>query len=111
MNAEYIQRGESLDYKNETAKQINAGEVVVFGTRIGIAGTTIPVGSTGSIHMVGVFKIPKKDGEAIEKGAIVYYSEDGLTAIAAEEQSVPVAGFAVDTSVAASKTVTVKLIG
>lgn len=67
MNAEYIQRGESLDYKNETAKQINAGEVVVFGTRIGIAGTTIPVGSTGSIHMVGVFKIPKKDGEAIEK--------------------------------------------
>ena len=87
------------------------GEVVVFGTRIGIAGTTIPVGSTGSIHMVGVFKIPKKDGEAIEKGAIVYYSEDGLTAIAAEEQSVPVAGYAVDTSVAASKTVTVKLIG
>ena len=45
------------------------------------------------------------------KLAIVYYSEDGLTAIAAEEQSVPVAGYAVDTSVAASKTVTVKLIG
>ena len=45
---------------------------MVFGTRIGIAGTTIPVGSTGSIHMVGVFKIPKKDGEAIEKGAIVF---------------------------------------
>ena len=48
MNAEYIQRGESLDYKNETAKQINAGEVVVFGTRIGIAGTTIPLAQRGA---------------------------------------------------------------
>lgn len=111
MTAEYIQRGESLDYKNETASQIEAGEVVVFGTRIGIAGTTIPVGSTGSIHMVGVFKMPKKDGEAIEKGATVYHAEDGLTAVAAEEQNQIIVGYAVDTSTAESKTVTIKLIG
>ena len=111
MNAEYIQRGESLDYKNETAKQINAGEVVVFGTRIGIAGTTIPVGLTGSIHMVGVFKIPKKDGEAIEKGATVYYAEEGLTAVKEEEPTQSVVGYAVETATATSKTVTVKLIG
>lgn len=109
MTAEYIQKGESLDYKNETANQIEAGEVVVFGTRVGIAGTTIPIGSTGSIHMVGVFKMPKKDGEAIEKGATIYYSVDGMTAIAGQDQ--PIAGYAAETSAAASKTVTVKLIG
>lgn len=109
MTAEYIQRGESLDYKNETSSQIEAGEVVVFGTRIGIAGTTIPIGATGSIHMVGVFKIPKKDGEAIEKGSTIYHAADGMTAVAGQDQ--PIAGYAVDTSAAASKTVTVKLIG
>lgn len=111
MNAEYIQRGESLDYKNETGKQIEAGEVVVFGTRIGVAGTTIPIGATGSIHMIGVFKMPKKDGEAIEKGATIYHSEDGMTAVAAEGQTLPVAGYAVDTSAAANKNVMVKLAG
>lgn len=111
MNAEYIQKGESLDYKNETGELIEAGEVVVFGTRIGVAGTMIPIGSTGSIHMVGVFKVPKKEGEAIEKGAPIYHSENGMTAIAAEGQAHPVAGYAVDTSAATSKTVTIKLIG
>ena len=55
MNAEYIQRGESLDYKNETGKQIEAGEVVVFGTRIGVAGTPFPMGAPGSSDMIGVF--------------------------------------------------------
>lgn len=109
MIAEYIQRGESLDYKNETGSQIEAGEVVIFGERIGIAGTTIPIGATGIIHMAGVFRVQKKDGEAIEKGATIYHSADGMTAIAGQDQ--PIAGYAVDTSAAASKTVTIKLIG
>ena len=39
MKAEYVQRGEILDYTNQTGKTIEAGEVVVFGNRIAVAGT------------------------------------------------------------------------
>ncbi len=80
MKAEYVQRGENLDYTNQTGKTIEAGEVVVFGNRIAVAGTTILKGETGALHMTGVYKVPKKNSEAIEAGTDVYYSEDGFSA-------------------------------
>ena len=80
MKAVYVQKGESLDYLNESGKAIDAGEVVVFGSRIGIAGTFIPAGEVGTLHMKGVFKVPKKTGETIEAGADVHYTEDGFSA-------------------------------
>ncbi|MFQ8681966.1 DUF2190 family protein [Enterocloster sp.] len=83
MKAVYVQRGEALDYANTTGKDIGAGDVVVFGKRIGIAGMPIPAGGLGTIHMTGVFRVPKKASEAIEAGADVYYTEDGFSAAAA----------------------------
>lgn len=142
MKAEYIQKGESLDYKNETEIPINAGDVVVFGTRIGISGTVIPSGRIGSIQMEGVFRFMKKEGEEIPAGTAVYFTEAGMTAsqsaeaVSAENGSetgevktgeavtaenevmpitgdaaLPMAGYAVSTAEAASKYVTVKLLG
>lgn len=81
MKAVYIQKGESLDYKNDTDNVVSAGDVVVIGNRAGVAGTTIPAGGTGSIHMMGVYKLPKKVAEAIAMGVDVYYTEDGITAV------------------------------
>ena len=83
MKATYLQNGETLDYVNTTGKDIEASEVVVFGKRIGIAGTNIPSGALGTIHMTGGFRVPKKKGETIEAGADVYYAEDGFTAVEA----------------------------
>lgn len=60
MKAEYVQRGEILDYTNQTGKTIEAGEVVVFGNRIAVAGTTILEGEIGTLHMTGVYRVPKK---------------------------------------------------
>lgn len=77
----YVQKGESLDYKNGTGTLIKAGEVAVLGNRAGVAGVDIPPGGTGSIHMSGVFQVQKKQGEAISAGEDIYYSEEGVTGI------------------------------
>lgn len=109
MKAVYVYKGESLDYKNGTSKTIEAGQIVVFGTRLGVAGTTILPGETGSIHMVGVFRISKKANEALEEGAAVYYSETGITGTAAAGDHE--VGYVACTAAVADTDVLVKLIG
>ena len=93
MKAVYVQEGKSLDYKNESGTDILAGGLI------------------GSIHMEGVFKIPKKAAEAITAGAVVFYSEDGLTAVAAEKAAQVTVGYAVSAAAESDATVMVKLLG
>ncbi len=66
--ASYWQRGESLDYVNETEEMIEAGEVVAFGERVGVAATDIAPGEKGAIDVEGVYEVPKGD-DAIEAGS------------------------------------------
>lgn len=76
--AEYWQRGESLDYANETAKVISAGTVIDLKERIGVAGTDILPGRVGSIHVMGVYSMAKAESKEIAMGASVYFkAEDG----------------------------------
>lgn len=65
--ASYWQRGESLDYVNETGEMIEAGEVIAFGERVGVASTDIAPGEKGAIAVEGVFEVPKGD-DAIGAG-------------------------------------------
>lgn len=92
MKAVYVHNGGSLYYLNETTELIKAGDVVSFGDHIGVAGNDIEPGGTGSIHVTGVFRIPKKSGEAIEMGSDVFWGSDGITAVSAE--GLPKAGYA-----------------
>lgn len=66
----YWQRGETIDFLNETEKTIEAGELVSFGEAIGVAGEDIPPKAVGGLHIEGVYKIPKAEG-VIENGARV----------------------------------------
>ena len=61
--ATYWQRGESIDFLNETDETIEAGEAVSFGEAVGIAGMDIPPHTVGSLHIEGVYKFPKAAGE------------------------------------------------
>lgn len=101
--ANYWQRGESLDYVNAGDTKIEAGDVVVLGKRIGIAGCDIPAGETGSIHVEGVFEFPKGSA-AITAGAEVYWSG---TEIAASGDNK--AGYVVADAAADDTTVLVKI--
>ena len=68
---------------NSTSNTIKAGQVVSLTTRIGVAGTEIAASAVGSLHVKGVFSMPKATG-AIAIGAAVYYnaSTDKITTTA-----------------------------
>ncbi len=108
--AQYIQRGETLDYKNTTDAVIPCDAVVVVGSRIGVTGGEIKPGELGSLHMVGVYKLPKTGTDAIEMGAAVCFDGAGITATAAEGTTTP-AGYAAAPSEASDKFVLVNLLG
>lgn len=75
MKAIYVQRGEAIDYTNSGEVKIDAGTIVSLGTRVGIAGTDIPVGAVGSLHTIGVFEADKA-AVSIALGDAVYFDED-----------------------------------
>lgn len=105
--AAYWQRGESLDYKNTGAEVIEANTIVALGTRIGVIGTDINPGETGSIHVTGVYEIQKTSDAAIAMGAAVYFDGTGITAATGGTP----AGYAAAAAEAADTVILVKLLG
>lgn len=74
--AAYWQRGETIDFKNETGSKIEANTVITLGARIGIAGTDIIPGEVGTLHITGVFRM-EKASEEIAAGSEVYLDPSG----------------------------------
>lgn len=114
--AVYWQRGETLDYRNTTDTKIEANTVISFGSHIGVAGTDILPGELGSLHVTGIFEIPKKATEAIEMGVNVYFDGTGITTATTDGATTnpidyPMAGYAAQEAAAADSVVLVKLGG
>lgn len=105
--ASYWQRGESLDFKNTTDAVIEANTIIDLGTRIGITGTHINPGEVGSLHVCGVYEMPKAAGTEVALGAAVYF--DG-TEIGTTTSGTP-AGYAAAAAEAAATVILVKLLG
>ena len=108
MKAEYWERGETLDYTNTGSTTIEANSIIDLKTRIAVAGTSIVPKSVGSIHLTGVYRIKKKDSDAIDFAAPVYYTTDGITATAGSNTP---AGYAAEQSAAGAEYILVKLQG
>ncbi len=106
--AKYWHKGNSIDYVNETDAAIEANTIVVIGSRVGIAGTDIGVGETGTLVMEGIFKMPKGDAE-ISVGDNVYFNAEG--GIATKTETDTPAGYAVGAAAASAAEVLVKLAG
>ncbi len=77
--AAYWQRGESLDYTNNTDTTIEANTVVALVGRVGIAGTDILPGKMGDLHICGVFEFTKTGTAALDIGQTVYFDGTGIT--------------------------------
>lgn len=110
MTAEYIYKGESLDYTNPSSENaIDAGDVIVLGTkaRIGIAACDIPASGKGAIHMTGVFRLPKGSG-AIAQGAAVYWTGTEITTTSSSNTP---AGYAAAPAASGDEEIEVKLVG
>ncbi len=106
MKAKYMHKGESLDYRNATDGIIAAGDVVVMGSRIGVAGTDIAPGELGSVHVSGVYELPKMDKAALDVGTVVYLAPDGITTT---ETDNTLAGYVAAASPAERESVWVKI--
>ena len=112
--AQYWQRGEALDYKNNTTKVIPAGAIITIGSRLGVAGTEIAPGQMGSLHMGGIWTIKKTGTAAIEMGQTVYFDGTGITDTkgGSGDSSISVeAGYAAAPAGAEDSTILVKLRG
>ena len=105
--ATYWQRGEAIDYVNAGAAKIDANTIILFGTKIGIAGTDIEVGETGSLIVEGVFEMPKASG-AITAGAAVYWDATNAV-ITTTSTNNTLAGFATAAAASDDTTVYVKI--
>ena len=105
--ATFLQRGEALDYVNSGDAVIEAGAVVVLGTKIGVAAADIAAGATGAVHVEGVFEMPAKSGEsAIAQGAAVYWNG---TAVTAASSGATLAGYAAAAMTAGTEKILVKI--
>lgn len=102
----YVQRGETIDYLNNGETDIKANDVVSLGTRIGIAGCDIPVGATGSVHVIGVYDIPASTSEAYVVGQAVYWKDAAITSVSTD--AVP-AGWVVEPKATAKSLARVKI--
>lgn len=114
--AAFWQRGEALDYRNNTDTKIEANTVISFGSHIGVAGTDIFPGELGSLHVTGVFEISKTAAGAIEMGADVYFDGTGITdtadnGAAENPAAYPLAGYAAQAAAADDTVILVKLKG
>lgn len=105
--ATYWQRGEAIDYVNSGSAKIDANTIILFGTKIGIAGTDIAVGETGSLIIEGVFEMPKASG-AITAGAAVYWDATNAV-ITTTSTNNTLAGFAAAAAASDDATVYVKI--
>ena len=108
MKAIYYQNGNTIDYSNTTENVIEFNTVVVVGKKIGVTSAPILPGTTGSLHMVGVFKMTKVANEAIEAGTTVYFTGEAITATATDNT---LAGYTVKAASSADTEVYVKLEG
>ncbi|MCL2563598.1 MAG: DUF2190 family protein [Oscillospiraceae bacterium] len=109
MKATFWQAGNALDYQNTGNTVIEAGSVVDLNTRIGVAGTNIQPEQVGSVHVEGVFVMPKAAG-AIALGAAVFYNSTAGNITTTGGGNTP-AGYAVQAAAADGVTVYVKLLG
>lgn len=92
MAKNYKQPGEVLTHI--AAAAITSGEVVVIGTKIGVAQTSAVIGGECELRVEGVFTLDKTTGQgAIAQGAILYWDDatNKITNVAAANK---VAGFA-----------------
>lgn len=115
--ATYWQRGETLDFTNDAvgATKIDANTIVDLGGLVGVAGTDIAVGETGSLHVSGVYEMPKTSTNAITQGKKVYWDGSGITE-ASDNGGSPAtpytpAGYAALAAGATATKILVKLLG
>ncbi len=107
MKAIYWQKGKVMDIKNNGVDKIEAGDIVIIKNRIGVAGCDVAINEAGTLHVVGVYEIPKAETEAVEYGDALYY--DSENEVVTKTVSGVKAGYAFQSRATGDKTILVKI--
>lgn len=110
MSNTYKQPGEVIDLV--AGANLASGDLVLIGTKVGVALVTIANGATGSASVVGVHEVPKLSTDVVTQGAALYLDAANKrltvdTAVGANKY----AGYAFAAAGAGATTVLVKLNG
>lgn len=71
MTTKYVMSGDVIDYVAGSA--VSSGEVLLIGTRIGVALANIAAGATGAVRVLGIFNIAKLSTDVVAQGAALYW--------------------------------------
>ena len=86
MKATFVHEGDAIDYRPSEEKP--AGSVVVQNGLVGVTKRPLKEGELGSIHLTGVYELPKATGSdtALSVGTAVYWnaSEGQVTTTATD---------------------------
>lgn len=106
----FIQKGDVVDYTNNTEAVIEYGQVIVGKDKVFIAAEQIGLGATGGVHTEGVFEFNTLDETAIAYGQKMYFDTTNNVATATSTDNTAI-GFAVQDIAAATgdKAVLIKL--
>ena len=90
----YVQEGKRLDYTNDSGEKILSGQAVVVKGQVGVAFGDIEDGEEGTLSLEGVYTLPKKNGDVIEKLDPVYLDENGEITLSADDGGAPATEYA-----------------
>lgn len=69
-----IQPGDALTWTNGTGSAVVSGQVVKFGTRtLGVAAVDIASAASGTVHLQGVFNVPKVSAAVWAAGEVLLW--------------------------------------
>jgi len=106
--ASYVQRGCTIDYI--PGRDVDGGEVIDFGTFVGVSRRRIASGDMGALAVDGVFSVDKPDGEAVAFGVPVYWDDVAKVATGVSGGSRTKMGLCVRAALADDYKVRVKLL-
>ncbi|MCI1478113.1 MAG: DUF2190 family protein [Clostridium beijerinckii] len=109
--ANFIQKGDIIDFPNATDKDIAYGQVVVLGNHVCVAAEDIKIGATGGLRTNGVFEFNAAKAPEIKVGSIVYYDTTNDLVTSDKGTLTTIAGFALSSKAANTDgTVMVKIL-
>ncbi len=74
---QYVQKADVIDYTNTTENAIKYGDIVVLGSRVGIAAENIAAGAAGGLKIDGAFEVATVTTESFAVGDDIYLDENG----------------------------------
>lgn len=109
--AQFIQKGDIVDYTNSGEAAIEYGQLIVGKDKVFVAAEEIAPGATGGVHAEGVFEFETSDETAIEYGQKMYFDKTNKNATATSTDGIAI-GYAVQdiTASTGSKKVLIKLV-